>query len=278
MKKQIRKQTGKEAKLIIFASIIFLFIVMLGAVETTVATTLAVNTSTFENSGSEQIAYSLLVHFSSGKFNLETIDLIESGSMPAEKGNEYAVQVMSFSGYVLFETTFNAKLQVFDADIEFLTERTIDLLLPYYPTAKSIIIKKGRQQFLEIDVSKYSLCNENGKCDGNETLKFCPKECSCGNTLCDAEENYVTCSRDCPSGQQDGDSESKSQNTSLKSNATKTSDGKIGKIVIYKIVIYAIMIIVLIGVSLVVLKYFRKPVKQPTKEQIKQLKRIEKNK
>lgn len=170
------------------------------------------------DSAIEQVSYSILLNYDSGKFNLENILLIESQPMPVSEGNEYKAQVVSFSKRILYETSFTVQLIIFHAppataegeipqskesDI-FLTKTTVDLILPWYPNAENILITRNESKVIEIDVSRFSMCNENAVCDGNETLKFCPNECTCGNGICEPEENYVKCQRDCKSGQKDG--------------------------------------------------------------------------
>lgn len=124
----------------------------------------------------DEIAYSVLVHYDSGKFNLEKVTLIESNPMPVSKGNDYVVQVVSFSGIKLYETSFNVQLRAYDIDLE-LKETIIDLVLPWHPNAKDILIKKNETIMLKIDVSQHALCNENAQCDEKETFKSCPQEC-----------------------------------------------------------------------------------------------------
>ena len=166
----------------------------------------------------EEISYSIQLNYYSGKFNLEKILLIDAPPMPVSEGNEYKAQVVSFSERILYETSFNVQLMIFhappaaaDGEVPqskesdmILTKTAVDLILPWYPNAQSILIWKNETKSFEIDVGQYSLCNENAKCDANETLKFCPQECTCGNNICDTEENYVKCHRDCKSGQKDG--------------------------------------------------------------------------
>lgn len=167
----------------------------------------------------EVLSYSIILTYDSGMFTLKDLTLVQSNPTPVSEGNVYRAQVVSFLGNVLYETSFTVQLLILNAVEEggssgvasnettsnyLLTKRDIDLLLPWYANAQKITILKNETLMLEIDVSSYAQCNENALCDGNETLKFCPGECTCGNGICDPEENYVQCQRDCKSGQKDG--------------------------------------------------------------------------
>lgn len=160
----------------------------------------------------DTLSYSLSIHYDLGTLGLADILLIEATPMLSVMGNDYTARILSYKGEVLFESTFNIQLLLLNSqpldstepapNME-LTETTVDLLLPYYPNAKEIVILKKDVALLTIDVSRSSLCNENAVCDESETFETCPLECTCGNEICEAAENYMLCSEDCKSGQAD---------------------------------------------------------------------------
>ncbi len=150
----------------------------------------------------EEISYSVQLEYDSGSFSKKNIILIESPSMPALEGGKYSVVVSSFIDFPLYTTSFSPQLFAFDSPGNPEISRTnVDLLLPWHPNAKSILIGQNDSTEFEIDVSAYSLCNENGNCDANETRKHCASDCKCGNGIC--EEDYSSCKTDC-SGTADG--------------------------------------------------------------------------
>ncbi len=154
----------------------------------------------------DTLSYSVVVDYDNGALSLKDILLIKASPMPASKTGEYTARILSFKDETLFETAFNVNLEPFysmplskeTAKLpQKLTKTTLDLVLPYYANAKKIQILKNNNLLLEIDLSKFSTCNENKICDGSESLEACPSDCTCGNKVCDANENYLKCSSDC---------------------------------------------------------------------------------
>ncbi|MBI2546004.1 hypothetical protein HYV81_02380 [Candidatus Woesearchaeota archaeon] len=156
----------------------------------------------------ETVSYSIALDFDSGKFTLKNIELVPAEPMSKTDGKLYTARITSFNGEVLYETTFNVEVAIFRAPggaaASQPSSTVVDLVLPYYPNAKSVLILKGREIMFEVDVSSFSVCNENKVCEGIESIDTCPSDCTCGNRVCDKGENYIACSSDCRSGQADG--------------------------------------------------------------------------
>ena len=160
----------------------------------------------------DTLSYSAVIDYDNGALSLKDILLIKAAPMPISKTGEYAARIASFKDEILFETAFNINLEPFYSvplsketakSPQKLTKTNFDLLLPYYPNAKSLQILKEGNTLLEIDLSKFSTCDENKICGGSESLEACPSDCACGNNVCDANENYMVCSSDCAQVQKD---------------------------------------------------------------------------
>lgn len=162
--------------------------------------------------------FSITINYKDGELSKEDIFLIQSPEkiQPIKTG-DYSIKVYSFNNDVLFESKFSIGLEKnlepnpdwFDDEgnqiinpnetsLSTIDEISYTLFAPYFFNAEKIKIFKDDELKLEIDVSEYAICNENGICDNQETHELCPDECLCGNDKCDNGESYTTCSQDCP--------------------------------------------------------------------------------
>jgi len=152
------------------------------------------------------LSYNVLVNFNQGKFNLEEVSLIQTTPMIQSSEGIYKLRILSFQNKEIFKTSFNLNLEFsyspplkgFQSSEVKRTKTTLDLQLPYYPNAKKVQILKNEEILLEIDLEKFSTCNEDKRCDNQETVKNCPTDCTCGNKICERTEDELSCSRDCP--------------------------------------------------------------------------------
>lgn len=154
----------------------------------------------------DSLSYSVVMDYNEGAFSLKDILLVKAAPMPSSETGGYTAKIISFKNEILFETAFNVNLEAFYSfplsketpkAAKKLTKTNLDLLLPYYANAKSIQILKDNKLLLEIDLSRFSTCNENKICGGAESVESCPSDCTCGNNVCDANEDYKICSADC---------------------------------------------------------------------------------
>ncbi|MBI5389443.1 hypothetical protein HZB01_03625 [Candidatus Woesearchaeota archaeon] len=157
------------------------------------------------------LSYSVVLHYDTEKFTLQDAAVVSAAPSPSSAGNRYTVRMLSFKEKVLFDTSFNLNADaVYSMPLDKSTlaaknaaqRKTVNLLLPYYPHAKSLEIAKEGEVLLLVDLSRFSTCNENGVCDSSESQSACPQDCTCGNKICEPTENYMLCSADCPPEQQ----------------------------------------------------------------------------
>lgn len=162
--------------------------------------------------------FSLTIHYKNGELSKEDAFLIQSSQkIEPSKIGDYSLKMYSFNNELLYESKFSISLEknfepnpdwfddegnqiVFpnETSISTVDETSFTLFVPYFHNVEKIKIFKDEKLKLEIDLSEFSICNENGICDNKETNELCPEECLCGNGKCDNTESYATCSQDCP--------------------------------------------------------------------------------
>lgn len=169
----------------------------------------------FADTSSHTLSYSIALHYDSGNFSLKSIDLVEVTSPIEREDGGYKAKIVSFRGELLHETSFNVNVNRFyglpvsketvqGGSSSTSTNSSVNLLLPYYPHAKTLQIMNNEELLLEADLSMFSTCNQNNLCDGSESIETCASDCTCGNNVCEPQEHYMSCSSDCRSGQPDG--------------------------------------------------------------------------
>ncbi len=160
----------------------------------------------------DALSYSISLQYDTGKLSFKSIELVGVSSPTETADGEYKAKIVSFRGETLYATSFNVNLKrLYGLPVSRETAQrsitsnniSVNLLLPYYPTAQHIAISKEKEELLQIDVSKYSACNQNRICDITETSETCPEDCTCGNKVCEPAEDYMLCSADCEPGQKD---------------------------------------------------------------------------
>src|SRR3989344_4507552 len=168
----------------------------------------------------ENLYFSIVLGYDRGAIALSSLDLVETESSLdiAQNDGQYLARMLSFSGVVLYEKRFDLPLEYFntpprewfDEDGNQIVvpegsengERSLEIssviiFVPYFRNAKVIEVLKEESVLLTIDLSAYARCNENGVCEGVETISACPSDCLCGNRVCDARENERICPGDC---------------------------------------------------------------------------------
>ena len=104
----------------------------------------------------------------------------------------YYLKTASFDGKTLDQLTFEFPTTVFYDYVEgnetkggvvSLDNVNQTLILPYFRTAQFVMVyDRNYSLLLKIDVSKYSECNLNSKCDKNENFNTCPEDCKASTT------------------------------------------------------------------------------------------------
>lgn len=152
------------------------------------------------------LSYSVILQYDLGNFSLKDIKLVGAASPREASEGGYTAKIISYNGEILYSTSFNMDLERYYAlpvsrdksqKNASQAKTSLNLLLPYYPNAQKIVISKGKDELLRIDVSRYAVCDQDGICEGLETSQVCPGDCTCGNKLCEATEDYMSCSSDC---------------------------------------------------------------------------------
>ncbi len=169
------------------------------------------------------LSYSVILQYDLGKFSLRGIELVGAASPRETTQGGYDAKIISYNGEILYSTSFNMDLERYYAlpvsrgasqKYASQTKASLNLLLPYYPNAQRIVISKGKDELLQIDVSRYAACDQNGICEDLETFEVCPGDCTCGNKICEVTESYMSCSSDCVP-EQKGDSSLFGQNGAI---------------------------------------------------------------
>jgi len=152
----------------------------------------------------EQV-YSLSLNYLKGEISVKDISVVQSVFIePKTIKDDYRLEIISFAGEILYEQTFGFALEIlFEPPREWfddkgrqiyfpsenetrqqLEESSLDIILPYFPDAKSINIYNNDYALLmRIDVTRFSI--------------------TCGNNICEPSESYFDCRQDCSSGRED---------------------------------------------------------------------------
>jgi len=123
-----------------------------------------------------------LLYSEDGSIMLENMELVKGAApdyvIPWEEG--FQAELLDFEGEEIFYMTFPISFAAYDRPRN-LTEQPVLLFIPYVETSSKLNIKDADDNLLlEIDVSEYAVCNQNGICephlDENEIL--CPDDCA----------------------------------------------------------------------------------------------------
>ena len=135
------------------------------------------------------LSYSLTLQYDSEtqqSFSLKNIELVSVRPQKQILGEKYTVRIVSFKDEPLYETSFATNVEIFfslpvsreEIPQKKQSSRTlIDLLLPYYPNAKAVMILQNKEVMVTIDLASLARCNENLVCDGSESMLTCPQDC-----------------------------------------------------------------------------------------------------
>lgn len=118
----------------------------------------------------------------------------------------YYVEILSEKNETLFKANLGISfiVTIFTTEIPSKTieieENLVEVSLPYFENARSIVFYHESKKILEIDL-RDEICNENSLCEREkgETPQLCPIDCHCGNGICEKsfEEDYKNCPKDC---------------------------------------------------------------------------------
>jgi len=133
--------------------------------------------------------YIVSLNYNHGKVSLLNLSR-DYGYAPGsqlEPEKWYYLKTVSFDGKTLDQMTFEFPTTIFydyaagnetKGGVVVLDNVNDSLLLPYFRTAEFIMIyDRNYSLVLKIDVSKFSECNLNSKCDKNEDFSNCPEDC-----------------------------------------------------------------------------------------------------
>ncbi len=137
-------------------------------------------------------SYGLMLTFDKKEFTPISLDMIAS---PAPNHNSqpedgYIAKVISFSGEELYSYRFAASFHVYDyPDYEEPDEIPVLLSFPYFGNAEMLQVysQDGKRLMLEVDLSDYAICNEDGRCDKAEKAGYCSTDCTEGGLSVEEE-------------------------------------------------------------------------------------------
>lgn len=129
----------------------------------------------------EDLSYVVVMKFDGSSFTPESLDLA-AGSAPdiiLQPEDGYIAKVISFSEKELYLFKFTASLHVYDAPFQ-PEEKFIQLIFPHFDNAEMLEIYSpdNKKLMLSIDLSDYSICNEDEVCDASEDLEHCASDCT----------------------------------------------------------------------------------------------------
>ncbi|MEA3378613.1 MAG: hypothetical protein U9Q69_03140 [Nanoarchaeota archaeon] len=88
----------------------------------------------------------------------------------------YDVNIYSFKGEVLNSFKLQKDFYIYGVGIV-VSEVEEILSFPYYNNIKSLEILDEKKVILNLDLSDYATCNEDGICDNSESIVTCPIDC-----------------------------------------------------------------------------------------------------
>lgn len=126
-----------------------------------------------------ELLYEIKLDVSDG-IELSEVRLIE-GEMPvqlSEYAENYEAKTLSFKGEELEIVNFTISDFAYDSP-EPIKASTKYIILRYFVNGRAVkLYDPDGKEILEVDVSQFSRCNEDGICDFNENVKGCPGDCT----------------------------------------------------------------------------------------------------
>ena len=127
-----------------------------------------------------QTTYSLQIKiFKNDTVILSDISSVNStiSNFPQEK-TDYVIKILSNKNEELFKANLGIsfKLSIDPIGTIDVNDTVTNPRVPFYPTAKYIVIYHSSKKIANIDLSKY-FCNKNSVCDLGENEYVCPEDC-----------------------------------------------------------------------------------------------------